>query len=85
MMAYHHKVICAAQNGRSDEHERYVRKSQCSCKEDQPPKARQYQRVPDSEIQQKAIHKNLDLPVDDKSTIEHRDNGIIRTCVRWRT
>lgn len=27
VVAYHHKVICTAQHGGNDEHERYVRKS----------------------------------------------------------
>jgi hypothetical protein len=39
--AYHHKVICTAQNGGNDEHEGYVRKRQCSCEEDEPPQAGQ--------------------------------------------
>jgi hypothetical protein len=85
VITHHYKVIGAAQDGGSDKDERYVWKSERGRKEDKTPKAGQHQRVSDSEIQQKAVHEYFDLSGDSDSSIWDCDDGIIRTCVRWRT
>jgi hypothetical protein len=65
-VAYYDEVICATEHGRSHEYERYIGKSQCSGEENKTPKACQYQRVSNRDLQKQGVHEDFYLPVNGK-------------------